>query len=155
MQIRNFHCGMVCDILATVAEELLLMQSKDRRSFLEADVVRLESYVKSLDLHCKFVSGHAPLDLPHTNPKLYNVLDFPAFERVKNLKNNALFHMMAAAYQELSTGESAIMGSGFGAADKERVGKLVEHLEAFLAEVIRKEMDVDMPDTTKLEVQPS
>lgn len=151
VNVNNLHVRFVADKVHRFGYELIKSQSANDSQFKSADRIRLTEYLESIDFAVNWVESLPELDLPETNPRIYECEDFPAEVDAENEAINVAVDILRACWMEIVNGQSARRASGMSIHDIRRVRDVVSHCRNFLTEYVENALPLDLPESSPME----
>ena len=100
-QTLNMDVRRLCDQVNRYIKEVQKSASANVSMTSEFDLVRYKTYLSALRALIEHLDVQSPLDLPETNPSVYEVEDGPELLQVENENIKHLCLMLATARDEL------------------------------------------------------
>lgn len=132
-------------------DELTHSQSSPVNALIEADRLRLQSYIAALRHAHGWVQSQPQLDLPETHPRPFTMEPFPVVPEVENDAVAQCVRMLEALRTEMINSQSARMPSRLQPFDSTRFTSLVDRLESFMVDYIGKALPLDLPESSPQE----
>jgi len=126
--------------------ELIKSQSSGLRSFQEADVARLKSYLAACKAYKAWITSQPVLDLPKTHPRPVSLRDNPEVV-TENAAVTDCLRMLDAMATELAGSQSADLSSSLVSHDGKRFDDICTKLETYLTDFVETQHPIDMPES--------
>ena len=113
--------------------------------FLEADQVRLKSYLSSFQTFIDYAASQPVPDYAETHTMLFDLPDVPAHDQAENELVQLAMNQLLRVRQELATGQSSRRAAGLHEHDKTRIDDLVKRAQRLITEFIERVNPIDYP----------
>lgn len=128
--------------------EMAASASTNLSQMSEYDQNRLRTYLGAVRTYVNWVISQPQLDLPETSPRKYELEANPVVPLVENEAIIDIIRMMELARDEVTDGQSARMSSGLISFDVQRVGSVINKIEAFLDSYVAIITPLDLPESS-------
>ena len=148
-EVFNHDVLWLYDMLRRFHQEMGRSQSAPVSGMIEADQIRLESYLGAIRQAVAWVQDTPLLDLPETHPRPYALPSFPTELDVENESINVILRLIRASAVELVNSQSARFSSRLQPFDQVRLTGVVDKIDAFLNNYIRaRAVPMDLPESS-------
>ena len=116
------------------------------------DMVRLASYLDSIDKYHDWILAESQLDLPETKGLTYTLELAPVVPALENEDLEDVVRMMVLARREIANSQSARMGSGLPIKqDSVRLRAVTDKVRKFLTTYMTPVQPLDLPASSPLD----
>ena len=150
-QINNQDIAGLCRRILLFWAEMRTANSANGHDMLEADKVRLSSYMDAIERYLNWVADVPQLDLPETGGKRkYNPGDTPGVDEqeIENEDMRDVLNQFAICHDELVNCQSARQPTGVSTHDEKRLRSYILKGRNFLANYINETEPLDLPEST-------
>lgn len=134
-------------------KELYHSQSSGVSLNIEADQIRLQTYLDAMTSYHAWVVAQPALDLPETNPTQHEFDEDPVLGTIENESIRDAIIMLEIARNELVHSQSARLKSSFLEFDTNRFLAMVNKLQNFLDNYIKVTTPLDLPESSPMREQ--
>lgn len=131
--------------------EIMKCASANTSAVKSADIGRLKSYLSSMRSYLDHVASEPEMDLPETNPKVYELRALPALDSIENESLSDCCRLIELCREEIVNSQTARLASGIIHFDKIRQEKIIEKAERFIKDYIEVVTPLDLPETSPME----
>lgn len=129
-------------------EECQDSQSASVHAVSDADMERMESYIKDMTEYVNWVVGVPALDLPKTHPRLANLKDPTLLKEIESILLADCIRLWEIGAEEVIASQSARNATGLLKFDVARLRAVIEKTSKLMTEYIAKVQPLDMPEST-------
>jgi|TARA_R110002126_G_scaffold265044_1_gene408218 hypothetical protein len=148
-EVFNHDVLWVYDMLRRFHQEMARSQSAPVSGMIEADQIRLESYLYTMRTAIVWIQDTPLLDMPETHPRPYPLTPFPPEVDIENESLNVIIRLIRAAAVEMTNSQSARFSSRLQAFDQKRLTAVIDKIDAFLNNFIRANaVPLDLPESS-------
>ncbi len=112
------------------------------------DIVRLNTYLDSIDRYHAWVIAQPLLDLPETSPRLYALATPMAAQQVENDDLDDILRILRLSRDEMTNSQSARLPSGLIAPDSIRLTAIIQKARNFIKDYIVPTQPLDLPESS-------
>jgi hypothetical protein len=128
--------------------EMMSAASANLAAVNEFDQARLQKYIDAIRTYQSWVLAQPQMDLPETSPRQYPLDPDPTIPTVENEAIRDVIVMLELARDELINSQSARHPTGMLGFDANRLGRVIDKVEAFLTTYIAVVQPLDLPESS-------